>query len=1198
MDPFRVAADAPPATTPASTPAPAAPAAVCQKDEDCPEKTICDAGSCQPIRPRTNIFFLYYKEEAFTEILLVYWNKKGPQGYTVFFPFYWHFWGPKSETTVIVPVLPISWSKGPDYWSFGVWPFVYASNKFGWAAPLLGTFKVADPDNHSSFGAVAFLYWWKRSPAHAFDIAVPLFASSRRAEKSFTWALPLNFYWRTGNDRSLLALPFFYASWYPTGGTFATWLGYKHRNGPNHSASLLWLYWGGGNDEDKTAYDVLFPLLWSFRSKGGHSTVFFPFLWDFRSGSSRTTVMFPFLALEEGPSYFATGFPFWWSGGDRSEGREFRTLLPIFYWQRDAKAKTAFLLTPVGGYSRDDTAGTRTWFALPFFLSHSDKESETRVFSPLYISYRSKPEQSITRLITLFYRREDPEGSTTTVFPLFWHFHDALTDARATVLLPIFLRRSGPRDTTTFVGPLYWRSFKNGGWSGGLFPIAWFGSNAERTHAVVFPVYWHYTNARAESATTAVFPLFSWHRDRHGYSAAFLPLLFIGKKDGDSWAVQFPLLFHFASAQDGTSGTITPLGFYQRDSDGWSLGVGPLIPLVFARSGEKRSHFALVPLIWHFRDRDADRNTTVVGLYMHRRWGNETTDALFPLIYYRRGARPGAGEETSFTLFPFVHYRRNATTRVLVTPIGGSTHGPNRAAGFLGPYFWYEDKAIAVRFIPLLHADITNRVTGERTRQYGPWFQTDAPDHWSRAFFPVFGVFQDDRERDLWVFPTFFRMRRKDGDRIDAFLPVYWRSSLGGKETTVVGPYYDRTAPGIHNNGLVPIFFHARNPERSLTVIPPLLYAHKAQADGSRDWRWCALYYQTREGNDRSTTLFPFYWSSTYPTKRHRVVFPLYWHFENDELHTKFTMLGPLMSATTGNRKTKGLLPFAWFTRDGDTGEKTNAFVPLFYQTSGRDQFTLLTIPAGYRRKGPSTFWYALPFVLRNRDEITDTTTTVIPPLILYSYSTPEEGFTAALLLYWHRRDIASSTTMALPLFYDVHDYRISRTTVLLPFFLRYERMADQNTYWFAPLFYRHSSPTDATTVVFPLVWDFKRGADRTTVVAPFYAHWKRPDHTGTYVFPIYYYREGLRADGNPDGTYRRFVIPFYDSGVKRPGDFMWEILGGLVGHERIGHHRYLRIFYMTFETAPAPRAQTAWYSKPPPTSRKTAARGLDVMGF
>ena len=66
-------------------------------------------------------------------------------------------------------------------------------------------------------------------------------------------------------------------------------------------------------------------------------------------------------------------------------------------------------------------------------------------------------------------------------------------------------------------------------------------------------------------------------------------------------------------------------------------------------------------------------------------------------------------------------------------------------------------------------------------------------------------------------------MRRNNGDRVDAFLPLYWRSSFGDRTTTVIGLYYDRTAPGVHNYGFVPLFFHARNPERSITVIPPLL---------------------------------------------------------------------------------------------------------------------------------------------------------------------------------------------------------------------------------------------------------------------------------------------------------------------------------------------------------------------------------------
>jgi hypothetical protein len=138
--------------------------------------------------------------------------------------------------------------------------------------------------------------------------------------------------------------------------------------------------------------------------------------------------------------------------------------------------------------------------------------------------------------------------------------------------------------------------------------------------------------------------------------------------------------------------------------------------------------------------------------------------------------------------------------------------------------------------------------------------------------------------------------------------------------------------------------------------------------------------------------------------------------------------------------------------------------------------------------------------------------------------------------------------------------------------------------------------------VFLPLYWNIQRGENKTTLVLPLYAHWQRPGYRSTLVVPSYYHQEGLNADGTPDGTYRRFVglvLPFYDSGVKRPGDFMWNILGGLVGRERIGHHRYLRLFwFINVETEPAPRAQTAWYSQPTRTPRKMAARGLDVAGF
>jgi len=809
------------------------------------------------------------------------------------------------------------------------------------------------------------------------------------------------------------------------------------------------------------------------------------------------------------------------------------------------------------------------------------------------------------------------------LFPVFGYFHDKATDASAFVT-PLGGFRSGPRDKTFLFLTFYWRAYKPDGWNAGLFPLLMVGHNKGTSHAIALLAFWHFKNEAAGTSTT-VTPIGYYHRNPHGYAAGLIPLLFMGRDRGDSYAIQFPLIWHFASERRGTSTTYTPLGYYHTDPDGWSTGIGPLIPLVFARSGKTKSHFALVPLIWHFADRSEKKTTTVVLNYMHRTWGDEKTDAFFPLLHYRRGARPGGSDETSFTLFPFVHYRRDANTSVIATPLYASARGPNRSGGFLGPYIWYDDKELSFRFIPFLHADITHHDTGERSRQYGLWFQVDGPKHTARVLFPLFATYTDPDERGTWVLPSFFRMRRDNGDRVDALLPLYWRSQFGDRRTTVVGPYYDRTAPGVHNFGVVPFFFHARNPERSVTVVPLLLSFLREEKGGENAWQWNLLYFHKHDRDSSLSTLFPVYWSFKRAGHETAVGFPFYWHVADAHENRSWTLAFPAYWSSSGSWRTRGLF-FAWHTRDTAGEFSSWALLPLFYKASAPDHFALFTPVAGYRNSGPSRTWYALgplvvshesietrfsmvfPLWFRHTNKALERTTTVVPlPLPYVSRTSPEESFTMAAALLWRYRDIASATTFVLPLFYDVHDFHLSRTTVLFPFFVRYHRETDQTTYWVSPFIYSHTTPTYATTfglplVILPLYWDIKRGNDETTLVLPLYARWRRPGYRSTLVIPSYYHQEGLRDDGTPDGTYRRFVglvLPVYDSGVKRPGDFMWNLFGGLVGHERIGHHQFMRLFWLfTFETGPAPRAQTAWYSAPPRTSRKVAARGLNVAGF
>jgi hypothetical protein len=344
------------------------------------------------------------------------------------------------------------------------------------------------------------------------------------------------------------------------------------------------------------------------------------------------------------------------------------------------------------------------------------------------------------------------------------------------------------------------------------------------------------------------------------------------------------------------------------------------------------------------------------------------------------------------------------------------------------------------------------------------------------------------------------------------------------------------------------------------------------------------------------------------------VLFPLFWHFADQHARTSSTLLVPFYWSSAGSERTRGILPVAWYSRDPVQGSGSTALLPLFYESHGRDRFTLLTAAAGYRRTATSHLWYfatalfsdsvvtrfrmVAPLWFNHTNKVTETTTTVVPPLLYVSRGNPESGLATFAAIFWRHHDIGSSTTLGIPLYFDVHEFHQSRTTVLFPLFIRYRRDSDHSVYSLAPLFYRHWTPTDSTTVAFPLYWDWKRGPERTTIVFPLYARWRRPGYVSTYVFPTYYRRQGLRPDGTPDGTYQLVLLPLYDSAVKRPGDFKWEVLGGLFGHERIGRHRYMRLFWMNFETGASAPSQTAWYGQRARTPRRQASRGLSMNSW
>lgn len=1188
-DPFRpvrvsAADSAPP--PPAST----APAR-CTNDAQCPAETICDGGACRPFE-RPIHALLYRKEGPSTAFIPFYWSKRGDTGHRVVAPFYFHFWSPLDRARVVAPFywrfeddvrrhfvtvvfagLPVSTTSEPGARSVAVWPLFYASNRYGWAAPLLLSFSLRNPEAQTSTTLLALLAFSRQTPA-----------------RTFTWAAPLTFYWRHQNERHLLPLPLAYASWTRSEGDDRrlrenlqiTPIGYSSLNGSNERGSLAWIYWAGREGKTGEAYNVLFPLVWSFRSPAANTTIAGLFV-HWRRGSHR----------------FDTLPPLFWRSSDSASHEGWGLLVPFAFWRRSDGGHQRSWVSPIGGAFSNDRTGTHTTALLlpPLVVRRTPTTSFTMI-AGLYWRARDTVADSDTRVVGPYLSHRDPDGETTAVLPLFFRLRDRATHAHTDLLLPFYFARRNPDERTVAAGVLplwgYHRSFRDGSSSAGLFPLAFFGNRGEDRHAVVVPLFFHWKTHQA--ATTVALPLFFRRNTGTATSTFVLPLaLYHGTQGARSATVQFPLFWRFRDSASGSATTVVPPVFVHSDRDGWSAG---LIPLLFARAGAQRSHFVLFPAIWHFSDRAQDRSSTLALLYFHRRNGDERTDALLPLLWYRRGRAPGGVEETSFTLFPFVHHRHSPTESLWLSPVAITSRTPARRVGFIGPYLWYRDSEIAAKAVLPLFVDLTHLRAGDRTRILGPWFALDAPDMRARALFPLFGHYAapDGSESGTWVFPTFFRMQRRSDDyHLTTLVPLFWTSRSAHHKTLVLGPWWTHRRDDAHSTGLAPLYLYANSAQRSL-IVTPLFYRREEHATGSTQTA-SLLFFHARRPDGHSTVLFPLWWSSRHGERRRDILFPLYWHFGNRTANgepTDLHIAGPMFSSRSGDYVTRGLAPVLWWSRD-KSGARAEALLPLFYARhgeAGHGIYTLLFgaggsptsswwyVPPVYHRRTPATaFTMVAPFFFQHSNMATQTTTRVVPPLLHFSRSSPDRSLSVWGALFWRRHTIDSSATVLAPFFFDWRTSYASRSTLLLPLLYRHHRYVDDTAYTLAPLFYRRAAPTNSTTVLFPLVWDFKSAPDRrTTLVLPLYVGVQRPTYSAHYVFPNIYWSRGR---GTAVGTSRTMVFPFWESAVKRPGDTMWEVLFGLFGYERVGRNRFMRLFFIPVELEPTPAAKTAWYGRP-----------------
>jgi len=1139
----------------------------CGSDAQCVEPgTICERRRCVRIQRTINIMWLFYRsaDRRYTSALGLYHHRRGTPGLRILAPFYFHVWSKLSDTRVVLPplfvqhknrlrgstdtfVLNFHHHRSKGAVGFNVWPFLFVKSygKKGFSFSLLPLVHYARKGKAWSMYLLLFPPWYvSRAPGKTTWAVFPFAAGKTTRRRSLTWVFPLNFYWRRGSRRHYLFFPLYY-----------------------------------GQTSRHSAMSLLLPLYWYYR-RGKH----------YRQFISPLAVY--------GHDRRARRWHLWWTAPPtlftRRPGHSLSMVLPFFY-HHHARSRERLLVLPALASYFYRRPGVREGMVGPLHYRRDSRRSHT-VFFPLFWRFKNHATQLSFTMVGNVYVRRDPKGYSAAVlpllylgkhpsgchqifFPLFWRRVDRLRQKSVTQLFTAYWWRH--RDSFGHgLLPLYGyeRRYDAKGYVSsrlGILPLLYHVNN--RTDRVVLTPLGGYVHDKAAHRKTLVVGNVFWHRAPGLTVWSVVPLLWRYASAGGNTTVVFPLYWRLRPRGGWKTDLVLPLFALLRKRQRRLVVVGPvysyerpgarsfgLAPLLFVRVGRRLSYGHFFPLVWHKQDHVRKTGYTVVGPIFNVRRRQGHTSGVFPLLWWgRRGpARYGVG-------FPLVWYFDNARRRTRTLVVGPVFHHRNRSAtygGVVPAVFWHADpkkRRYTVWSGPFLYRQRRERVFA----MVAPllFLTRRSPRRWSLTIAPLLHYRKNHHRHHLWT-PLFgFGVNQRAESRYGYVGPVGWTQSPT-RNAQVVFPLFWR--------------FVDKRRETATVAVPPLYFGHRHR-QGRTDV-FLPLFVHRKRGPRRAVVLFPLVYSFFNSRSRSRtlVAFPFYYWRRRE---------------TTGG----GLIPLV-FVRRGPRGARDVTVVPLLHVRRRRHRLDVWTPLFGFgfdRRRGRSygyagpvywskspkknaqvvfpLFWRfadkrarrtglaILPFYIGTRSR--RSSVDVVPPLF-WMHRTANSRTVVFLPFYVGRfQRNRSSWSVAVPLFYYHYHFPSREHRVLVPPGLYVRHGPARTDVVLFPLLWHFSSRGRSSTVVFPLYWDFKRGHRRSTVVFPLVWRFSSGHKLHTVVLNTYYGRDREK------GTYRLLVLPFLEVARKRPGDIKVGFLGGLLGYERIGRNRYLKLFFARIRLKPLP---------------------------
>lgn len=981
------------------------------------------------------------------------------------------------------------------------------------------------------YRVMAPLYWNFWNERKDTRVLFPLYWSVRNKKKRTLHAFFLNFhYYKSPRQTEFNIWPILFGTSYGKRGGAFTLIPLFHygREGKRWSvASALPLPWFAYSRPGKVAWGVL-PFTAGVRTRDKSFVWAAPLNFYWRKKSAKHYL---FLPLYYGQS-------------DRQLDTRTSVLFPFFYYSRDPQ-KTKFV-SLLATYSRNRSAGWRyfLWTAPPMFFSR-DRERDINIVFPLYFGYRNKLRRSSLHMVTPFvWHYRDHRQRNTAVLPLFFYFGDKRTNSYAALLFPLFYRhRTQEGERLTVLGPWYLRQ-RRSGWASGLFPIAFFGSDRKSAHAVIFPVFWHLKNKQERSSFTLAGPL-----------------------------------------------------FVTRGPKSWSFG---LLPLVFAGSSPRANHQVIFPLFWRFHDRVKQKRWTVLGPAFWWRHRGSHGHGLFPFYWFRRQYLRTGHVVSSLFVFPLLYHLNTPRRRVLFTPLGGLFVNRVKRSKTLWALTGFGHQSPTSSSVGVLPFFVWNRNRVKRTKTLWVFplnVYQKGPKSSSLVVFPLLWNFKSPGYHSLLVAPLYWHLRQKKGWNADVVFPLFWYFRKGHAKTVIAGPvYWNRTTQNTRRFGVAPIFHVGWDKQSTYAHFFPIFW-HYRNHKTKGGFTVAGPYYSAVRRDGHHSGVLPLVYWGRKRHKRYAVGFPLVWHFSNAKKQSSTTFVGPLFWHRRGKVWGGGLAPLLWI----QAGPKRAQFslLPLLHvdKRAGRYDvwtplFGLGADPALGKRYGYAgpVYWESspkrnaqvvFPLFWRFAHPQTKRSKTLLLPLY-YGSKTRESQFHVVFPLVWYAQSVTSRTLFLLPFFYDKLDRDEKRATAVVPLFYRRRVYHKKESTWIIPpaALYIRTQPKETDVVLFPLVWHFAEATKSTTVVVPLYWDFKRPGKRTTIFFPLFWrFERGNTVKmvilnsyykyNRSEKTYQFLFLPLFEVARKRPGDFKFAILGGLVGYERIGRNRSLQLFFFRINLKP-----------------------------